>query len=450
MRNIIYLLLVLFLCACNIKKEESKEVVEKTIESKVDVKSKKGEQTSKIEYYVTECDSINVKSVNQRKKDIVLYTFKNNSYVYCSPSVKSTVIDTLQINTEVLSTNSLTIAQFKKDSKKVKFWKAFWEIKVNNKKGYVLQNDLSKKRLGEEFLLGYDIRRKNRYYNKILRVTKEHKKIDSLEVEYYYGNRNMSFFEESNLAFVDKIIDLSSYRGSCPGGSASTYIAINENGEMKKIISLQNSSIGYTDVFFPTKTDKGIVFKRKNANGLIPPATVDFLQGLNIPLNELILEKDVNYAGDIEGLDADEIEIANEKITIYRWNGKALTEVVTEERGKYLAINEIKTDYPEYGKAYVIAENGLSYREFPDVKSKKIGTFDLGTDLIIEENSGIPLEIKDGNKTLNGFWVKVKSKVNREDESFFLGKDYKHVGYVFNGYLIDSLNVKFKKEQTFE
>lgn len=95
-------------------------------------------------------------------------------------------------------------------------------------------------------------------------------------------------------------------------------------------------------------------------------------------------------------------------------------------------------------KYYVIAENGLIYREEPNINAKKIGTFDLGTELIVLKKTGIEFEVKENGNTINGEWVKVKSKIDRDD-SYWIRDSYSHSGYVFSGFIKDSANIDFKQ-----
>ena len=76
-------------------------------------------------------------------------------------------------------------------------------------------------------------------------------------------------------------------------------------------------------------------------------------------------------------------------------------------------------------QAYVIADNGLSIREKPDVNSEKIGRLKYGESIEISENTGEKLVIVDSGKTVSGNWVKIKTRTK--------------YGYVFDGYLAKEL-----------
>lgn len=69
----------------------------------------------------------------------------------------------------------------------------------------------------------------------------------------------------------------------------------------------------------------------------------------------------------------------------------------------------------------VIAENGLSIRKEPDLKSEKIGKLKVGQDVALINKSGKLLTVKDGNKLISGEWYEVESNPK---------------GFVFSGYLL--------------
>ena len=84
--------------------------------------------------------------------------------------------------------------------------------------------------------------------------------------------------------------------------------------------------------------------------------------------------------------------------------------------------------------AYVVADNGLSIREKPNLTSKKIGKLKYGQPIKIENDTGEKLVILDNGKTITGNWVKVKTRTQ--------------YGYVFGGYLSkqlkESIEVDYK------
>lgn len=88
----------------------------------------------------------------------------------------------------------------------------------------------------------------------------------------------------------------------------------------------------------------------------------------------------------------------------------------------------------EISTVYVTAESGLIYRKKPDVNSKKLGKFELGSKLSVIEKTGVNLEVRDNQKTINGEWIKVISKRSKW-----------HSGYVFDGFVIDSTKADFSK-----
>ena len=72
-------------------------------------------------------------------------------------------------------------------------------------------------------------------------------------------------------------------------------------------------------------------------------------------------------------------------------------------------------------QAYVIADNGLTIREEPDVSSERLGKLHYGDEIEITEQTNIELVIIDDGKKIVGNWVKIKTNSKS--------------GYVFNGYL---------------
>ena len=72
-------------------------------------------------------------------------------------------------------------------------------------------------------------------------------------------------------------------------------------------------------------------------------------------------------------------------------------------------------------QAYVIADNGLTIRDKPDVSSERLGKLNYGDEIEITEQTNIELVIIDDGKKIVGNWVKIKANSKS--------------GYVFNGYL---------------
>ncbi|WP_308993873.1 SH3 domain-containing protein [Mariniflexile litorale] len=86
-----------------------------------------------------------------------------------------------------------------------------------------------------------------------------------------------------------------------------------------------------------------------------------------------------------------------------------------------------KTNAQEYFS--VIAENGLSIRNKPNLNSEKIGKLEVGKDILLIKKSGQKMSINDNNQLINGEWYEIES--TKENPK----------GYVFSGYLLE------KKEQ---
>ncbi|MFK7749839.1 MAG: SH3 domain-containing protein [Kordia sp.] len=72
----------------------------------------------------------------------------------------------------------------------------------------------------------------------------------------------------------------------------------------------------------------------------------------------------------------------------------------------------------------VIAKNGLSIREKPSLKSKRIGKLEAGKDVVLIAKSGKKLSVTDDDQIINGEWYEVE------------GTNENPQGYVFSGYLL--------------
>ena len=79
-------------------------------------------------------------------------------------------------------------------------------------------------------------------------------------------------------------------------------------------------------------------------------------------------------------------------------------------------------------QAYVIADNGLTIRDKPDVSSERLGKLNYGDEIEITEQTNIELVIIDDGKKIVGNWVKIKANSKS--------------GYVFNGYLSKEKYIK--------
>ncbi|MBO3115401.1 SH3 domain-containing protein [Winogradskyella sp. DF17] len=72
-------------------------------------------------------------------------------------------------------------------------------------------------------------------------------------------------------------------------------------------------------------------------------------------------------------------------------------------------------------QAYVTADNGLTVRERPNPKARKVGKLDYGDAIEITERTNINLTLIDEGEQIDGNWVKIQSP--------------SITGYVFNGFL---------------
>ena len=73
---------------------------------------------------------------------------------------------------------------------------------------------------------------------------------------------------------------------------------------------------------------------------------------------------------------------------------------------------------------YVTAKSGLTVREKPNLKSKKIAKLNYSQEVKIHKTTGYKLSITDEGKRIHGEWVKVSSYQQK-----------KIIGYVFDGFL---------------
>lgn len=443
-KSIMYVLVFVFLsCKTNTKdnaekakvlgqelQKKSKVIPEKVI---VDVS----------EYLITDCDTLSLERLSIREEERNCVTLKPLSFVYCSPSIKSTIIDTLKFNTEF--ENKKHIVRFLYNEKKeFKGERFFFKITINDKQGYVLEEDLAIKKIENRIILGK--LGHNKY--KILSIDKNEKIIDSLFFDGH-SSSDINLSKEKVLPFDERLICFRTYRTSCPGASAMNFVSIDKKGKIKKVISSYDNTMGSSSVCFPTAVKNGVVkfsyvgFEDDSEDD--SPVGYEYLKSLKTPIDELIIESETTYKGDIEGLEEEEIEIASAIINVYKWEEGTLQKIRTLDVNKLDVLKSNTTNYPKSGKAYVIAKNGLTYREKPSINATKIDTFDFGTEVIIEENSGVLLELTDEGEKLNGEWVKVKAKRNSTYKTHSFGADYKYSGYVFNGFLVDSIHTKFKK-----
>ncbi len=141
-------------------------------------------------------------------------------------------------------------------------------------------------------------------------------------------------------------------------------------------------------------------------------------EGQKLTLTEMVREKVVHNGKQVEG---DNFELGTKQLTLTQ----------------------------SLQVAYVTAPNGLSYRKQPGIDSKKLGTFDLGTKVYVIEKTDIPFAIEEEGRTISGHWVKVKAGTDRTDTEYWF-RPLKYTGYVFDGYLVDSVKADFTKLPRFE
>lgn len=292
-------------------------------------------------YLITKCDTISLKLLGISKKRKNLVTFKKQTYVYCSPSTESEIIDSLPANKVVTSWKPI-IRTYKpkniqRDGKTVTLKKAkenWYEINYNAQKGYLFEKELTLKKIKKNILFG---EKPNQYKYQLLSFNPKNKSsaIDSLELYRNHGY-TIELLNYNGLEFCKGIIRYHDYRQSCPGTSSTTFIAINNKGEFKKLLASYNGTESSTIVYFPLKfaSGKTLLVTDGNAKQIFNYATgdlntVDYPKHMGIPVNQLIIQTKVTYAEDIEGLSAEEIEITKSETTYYRWDGNALMKIKT-------------------------------------------------------------------------------------------------------------------------
>lgn len=96
------------------------------------------------------------------------------------------------------------------------------------------------------------------------------------------------------------------------------------------------------------------------------------------------------------------------------------TDKQTSKQLKTEVKKEVTLEAPREEIKYITAKSGLIYRDAPNGKS--LGKFDFKSKVSIIEHTNTFQKITDGNKTIEGEWVGVKSNNNK-------------IVYVFNGFL---------------
>ena len=110
-------------------------------------------------YLITKCDTIalDLLEISRKRKDLL--TFQNQTYIYCSPSTDSKIIDSLPSNLVVESWKPI-IRSFKskdieRDGKIVTINKGkenWYEINNDGRKGYLFEKGLTLKKIKNNIL----------------------------------------------------------------------------------------------------------------------------------------------------------------------------------------------------------------------------------------------------------------------------------------------------------
>ena len=335
---------ILFFSCNNVKQNEtvniSKEKVADT--SKLVVINKQFVDSLNL---ITKCDTIPLELLEISRKRKSLFTFKKQTYLYCSPSAESQIIDSISFNSEVVSwkpiIRSYKPTEIEKNGKLVTTnrGKEGWhETNINGQIGYLFDNGLTMKRLRNNVLFG---EKPDAYGYQILSFNPKSKSeiVDSMDL-----NRNHGYDIESliynGLEFCQGVIRYHDFRQSCPGTSTTTFISINNEGALKKIIFSYSGEVSNSTVYFPLKFKSGKTLLVANGNvqeifnhysGELN--TFDYPKELNVSINEMIVEIKREYSGTLE-VPEEDTEISNDTI-YYQWNGMELNKIKTTGNNVY-------------------------------------------------------------------------------------------------------------------
>ena len=340
MKTYFYIVIILFI-SCNSDKQNEKadyqkeEVVDSIKETQIN------EKFVDSLYLITKCDTISLEllEISRKRKDLL--TFQNQTYIYCSPSTESKIIDSLPSNMLVESwkpiLRSYKPKDIERDGKRVTINKAkenWYEINKNGQKGYLFEKGLTLKKLRNNVLFG---EKPNDYKYQLLSFDSKNKNmvIDSMELNRNHGY-NIKWLNYNGLTSCTGVIRYHDFRQSCPGTSSISFIAINDKGEFKKLLSSFNGTESSSTIYFPLKFESGKTLLVADGNveqifnyysGELN--TFDYPEDTDVPINQLIIETKIVYAEDIEGLLEEEIEITKSDTTYYRWNGIELNKIKT-------------------------------------------------------------------------------------------------------------------------
>lgn len=346
MKKYFYIVIIL-LFSCNNVKEDKK--LDKQKEVVVDSKNMKQNQTNEkftdSLYLITKCDTISLNLLEISRKRIDLLTFQNQTYIYCSPTTESKIIDSLPANTVMESWNPIIRSyepkDIERDGKTVTINKAkenWYKINKNGQKGYLFEKGLTLKKLRNNILFG---EKPNEYKYQLLSFDAKERNqvIDSMDLNRNHGY-NIDWLNYNGLAFCEGIIRYHDFRQSCPGTSKTTFISISNQGDLKKITSSYSGEMSNSTIYFPLKFESGKTLLVENGNveqifnrysGELN--TFEYPKEFNIPINEMIIEIKRKYSRTLE-IPEEAKEISRDTI-YYQWNGKELNEIKTTGNNGY-------------------------------------------------------------------------------------------------------------------
>jgi len=335
----------LFFSCKNSRENENAKTETKTV--KENIKQEKKQKKIDTLFFTTECDTLHKNFLKVHRKRNPLQTFQNKTFLYCSPSLESQILDTLAFNTQLYS-RQLIKKTFKPEKKKrngkmvtiKKREQEWYEVNYKEKKGFLLKKGLTMQKLNNNVLFGdyLDHKQYNIQYPYVLKSYNSKDKnqvLDTFEL-YHNAGYHLKLLMYNGLEFNKSIIIYNDFRTSCPGTSSITYIGLDEKGKFSKIISSFNGTESTSTIFFPMKfgESKILLIKNANVNQIFNQQTGElniypYPSELNIPIEQLIVETTVEYAGDIEGLTESEIIIKSSNVNFYKWNGKKLEKIKT-------------------------------------------------------------------------------------------------------------------------
>lgn len=305
MRKYFYIVIILCFSCNNVKEDEKLDKKKELVVDSIKQNQTNGKFVDSL-FLITKCDTIALNLLEFSRKRIDLLTFKNQTYIYCSPTTESKIIDSLPANTIVESwkpiIRSYKPKDIEKDGKTVTLNKrkeSWYKINLKGKKGYLFEKGLAIKKLRNNILFG---EKPNEYKYQLLSFdSKEISKIiDSMDLNKNHGY-NIDWINYNWLSLCKGVVRYHDFRQSCPGTSTTTFISISSQGHIKKIISSHSGEMSNSTIYFPLKFESGKTLLVANGNveqifnrysGELN--TFEYPKELNVPINEMIIKITLN------------------------------------------------------------------------------------------------------------------------------------------------------------